>query len=193
VVFGRPRLRGKRLCMDHPEFEVIENDEEISIHFRRITPIYPATEGLPQRVLRGIIYRLLHELPSAGLETSAPSTLGRGTRSEAIRAIHFPETWEARDTAREHLVLSELFTLQMLIAARRFESSARQGHAHCGPGALLDKFLKSLPFELTRAQRQVISEIRHDLAVNRPMNRLLQGDVGSGKTVVAIAAMLLAE
>src|SRR5215813_13011700 len=92
VVFGKPRLRGKRLCMDHPEFEVIENDEEISIHFRRIAPIYPATEGLPQRALRGIIYRVLHELPSTGLETNAPGTLMRGTRSEAIRAIHFPET-----------------------------------------------------------------------------------------------------
>ncbi len=62
VVFGKPRLRGKRLCMEHPEFEVIENDEEISVHFRRITPIYPATEGLPQRVFRGLIYRVLENL-----------------------------------------------------------------------------------------------------------------------------------
>ena len=61
VVFGKPRLRGQRLCMEHPEFEVIENDEEISIHFRRITPIYPATEGLSQRVLRSLIHRLLQE------------------------------------------------------------------------------------------------------------------------------------
>ncbi len=192
VVFGRPRLRGKRICMDHPEFEVIENDEEISIHFRRITPIYPATEGLSQRVLRGIIYRVLHEFPDAGWQPIAPTTLARGERSDAIRAIHFPESWEARDAAREHLVLSEFFAMQMLIASRRFESSARGGQAHCGSGALLEKFLKGLPFELTAAQRKVISEIRRDLAANYPMNRLLQGDVGSGKTVVAIAAMLLA-
>ena len=122
VVFGKPRLRGKRICMDHPEFEVIENDEEMSIHFRRITPIYPATEGLSQRVLRGIIYRVLHEFPDAGWQPIAPSTLVRGERSEAIRAIHFPESWEARDAAREHLVLSEFFAMQMLIASRRFES-----------------------------------------------------------------------
>ncbi len=192
VVFGKPRLRGKRICMDHPEFEVIENDEEISIHFRRITPIYPATEGLSQRVLRGIIYRVLHEFPDAGWQPIAPTTLVRGERSEAIRAIHFPESWEARDAAREHLVLSEFFAMQMLIASRRFESSARAGQAHCGSGALLDKFSKALPFELTTAQRKVISEIRRDLAASYPMNRLLQGDVGSGKTVVAIAAMLLA-
>ena len=191
VVFGRPRLRGKRICMDHPEFEVIENDEEISIHFRRITPIYPATEGLSQRVLRGIIYRVLHEFPDGGWQSIAPASLVRGERLDAIRAIHFPESLEARDAAREHLVLSEFFAMQMLIASRRFESSTQPGQAHCGSGALLDKFLNALPFELTAAQRKVIAEIRRDLAANYPMNRLLQGDVGSGKTVVAIAAMLL--
>jgi len=192
VVFGKPRLRGKRICMDHPEFEVIENDEEISIHFRRITPIYPATEGLSQRVLRGIIYRVLHEFPDAGWQPIAPTSLVRGERLAAIRTIHFPGSWEARDAAREHLVLSEFFAMQMLIASRRFKSSSRAGQAHCGSGALMEKFLKSLPFELTAAQGKVISEIRRDLAANYPMNRLLQGDVGSGKTVVAIAAMLLA-
>src|SRR5438128_9249940 len=107
VVFGKPRLRGKRICMDHPEFEVIENDEEISIHFRRITPIYPATEGLSQRVLRSLIYRLLHELSDAPLETLLPAELADGDRSDAIRTIHFPASWQRRDAAREHLVLSE--------------------------------------------------------------------------------------
>jgi ATP-dependent DNA helicase RecG len=192
VVFGKPRLRGKRICMDHPEFEVIENDEEISIHFRRITPIYPATEGISQRVLRSIIYRLLNEISDAPLPTLAPGNLVDGERSDAIRAIHFPENWDARDAAREHLVLSEFFAMQMLIASRRSESSIRMGESHCGPGALLDKFLKALPFDLTGAQLKVIGEIRRDLAASLAMNRLLQGDVGSGKTVVAIAAILLA-
>jgi ATP-dependent DNA helicase RecG len=192
VVFGKPRLRGKRMCMDHPEFEVIENDEEISIHFRRITPIYPATEGLSQRALRGIMYRVLQEVADAAWEPIAPHNLVRGTRSEAIYAIHFPKSSEARDAAREHLVLSEFFAMQILIARRRADASMRHGRAHCGSGALLEKFLKSLPFELTASQRKVLSEIRRDLAANCPMNRLLQGDVGSGKTVVAIAAMLLA-
>jgi len=196
VVFGKPRLRGKRICMDHPEFEVIENDEEISIHFRRITPIYPATEGLSQRALRSIVYRLLNELrpAPAGFETLLPRALMNGdmTRAAAIRAIHFPKNWEERDAAREHLVLSEFFAMQMLIASRGTDASIRTGEAHCGSGVLLDRFLKALPFELTRAQEKVIAEIHHDLAATHPMNRLLQGDVGSGKTVVAIAAMLLA-
>ncbi|MEP7014400.1 MAG: ATP-dependent DNA helicase RecG [Verrucomicrobiota bacterium] len=192
VVFGKPRLRGKRICMEHPEFEVIENDDEMSIHFRRITPIYPATEGLSQRVLRGLIYRLLHELSDDPVATVLPDDLAGSERRVALRAIHFPETWEARDAAREHLVLSEFFAMQMLIGSRRTESSARAGEAHCGKGVVLEKFLTALPFELTGAQSKVIAEIRRDLAAKHPMNRLLQGDVGSGKTVVAIAAMLLA-
>ena len=194
VVFGKPRLRGKRICIDHPEFEIIENDEEISIHFRRITPIYPATEGLSQRALRSIVYRLLNEVADHSFETLLPRELMNGemARATAIRAIHFPESWQQRDAAREHLVLSEFFAMQMLIASRRVDASLGNGQAHCGSGALLDKFLKSLPFELTGAQRKVIAEIRRDLAAAHPMNRLLQGDVGSGKTVVAIAAMLLA-
>jgi RecG-like helicase/REP element-mobilizing transposase RayT len=192
VVFGKPRLRGKRICMDHPEFEVIENDAEMSIHFRRITPIYPATEGVSQRLLRSIIYRLLTELSDAPLETLVPAKLASGERRAAIRAIHFPESWEARDAAREHLVLSEFFAMQMLIASRRAESGSRLGDAHCGEGKLLEKFVSGLPFALTGAQTKVIAELRRDLSANQPMNRLLQGDVGSGKTVVAIAAILLA-
>lgn len=192
IVFGKPRLRGHRLCMNHPEFEVIENDDEMSIHFRRITPVYPATEGVSQRLLRSIIYRLLGNLSLERVETLAPPKLVHGERRHAFRAIHFPENWEALQAAREHLVLSEFFAMQMLIASRRAESSRRCGNAHCGPGKLMEKFLCGLPFELTAAQLKVIAEIRQDLASTQAMNRLLQGDVGSGKTVVAIGAILLA-
>jgi len=192
VVFGKPRLRGKRICMDHPEFEVIENNEERSIHLRRITPIYPATEGLSQRALRSMIYRLLQELDTEPIEPLLPENLKNGDRGEAIRAIHFPETWQSLNVAREHLVLSEFFAMQMLIASRRTDSHARVSAAHCGRGELMQKFLHALPFELTTAQKKVIAEIQSDLAAKYPMNRLLQGDVGSGKTVVTIAAILLA-
>src|SRR5438552_15110880 len=111
VVFGKPRLRGNRICMDHPEFEVIENNEERSIHLRRITPIYPATEGISQRVLRSIIYRLLNEISDEPLEAPVPVDLVQGEKHDAIRAIHFPESWKARDAAREQLVLSEFFAM----------------------------------------------------------------------------------
>ena len=192
VVFGKPRLRGKRLCMEHPEFEVIENDDDTSIHFRRITPIYPATEGLPQRVFRGLIYRVLENLAQDSVTTLLPKNINLGTREHALHEIHFPTTTEQREAARQHLVFSEFFAMQMLIGARRSAAASRTGQAHAGPGKLLERFLRSLAFDLTDAQTRVIEEVRRDLASTQPMNRLLQGDVGSGKTVVAIAAMLLA-
>lgn len=192
VVFGKPRLRGRRLCMEHPEFEVIENDEEVSVHFRRITPIYPATEGLSQRTFRSLIFLALKYLDKTSIETALPREIDLGRRVDALHQIHFPDSQANLDAAREHLVFSEFFEMQMLIAARRSATSLRSGQAHCGPGALLEKFLRGLPFDLTDAQVRVIGELRHDLAAKRPMNRLLQGDVGSGKTVVAITAMLLA-
>jgi ATP-dependent DNA helicase RecG len=192
VVFGKPRLRGQRLCMEHPEFEVIENDDEISIHFRRITPIYPATEGLSQRAFRGLIHRALEELDETSIETALPRNVNLGERIHALHEIHFPSTQAELKAAREHLVFSEFFAMQMLIASRRSTASLRSGQAHCGPGELLEKFLRGLAFDLTDAQTRVIDELRRDLASQHPMNRLLQGDVGSGKTVVAIATMLLA-
>src|SRR5207244_13649490 len=153
---------------------------------RKITPIYPATEGLSQGVLRSMVYRLLSEVADHSFETLLPRALMNGamTRAGSIRAIHFPENWEQRDSAREHLVLSEFFAMQMLIASRRTDASIRTGEAHCGSGVLLDRFLKALPFELTRAQEKVIAELHNDLAATHPMNRLLQGDVGSGNTAV---------
>ena len=87
--------------MEHPEFEVIENDEEISIHFRRITPIYPATEGLSQRVLRSLIHRLLQECEPDDLTALLPARLQTGAAADAWREIHFPPTEEALARARE--------------------------------------------------------------------------------------------
>ncbi|MEP6821933.1 MAG: ATP-dependent DNA helicase RecG [Chthoniobacterales bacterium] len=192
VVFGKPRLRGQRICMEHPEFEVIEDDEEESIHFRRITPIYPATEGLSQRVFRGLIFHALQNLGKDEVETLLPRNHATGSRRRALQQIHFPESWEALAKAREHLVFSEFFGMQMMIASRRAQAAGRPGETHCGGGEMLERFLRALPFDLTDAQTRVLDEIRRDLGSKQPMNRLLQGDVGSGKTVVAIGAILLA-
>ena len=192
VVFGRPRLRGKRLCMEHPDFEVIENDDEMSVHFRRITPIYPATEGLSQRVFRRMIFQALENLDPESVPTLLPKNANLGTREHALHEIHFPTTSAQCDAAREHLVFAEFFAMQLLIGSRRSDATLRTGQVHSARGELLEKFLRGLPFDLTAAQERVIEELRRDLASTHPMNRLLQGDVGSGKTVVAIAAILLA-
>ncbi len=194
VIYGKPKAQGARIVIDHPEFEIIENedDEESLIHLQRITPVYATTEGLSQRVLRGLIYRTLRSIDLENLDTPLPAGMDPLTRGQALRAIHFPEDDDQRERARRHLVLSEFFGLQMLIAARRSRTVSRSGESHCGPGILLDKFHDSLPFPLTGAQWRTINEIRGDLAAARPMNRLLQGDVGAGKTLVALSAMLLA-
>jgi ATP-dependent DNA helicase RecG len=192
VVFGRVKRKGPRLLIDHPEFEVIEDDEEILIHFRRITPIYPATEGLSQRVLRGLIFRLLEQVAVASADVPLPASLRNGEDDNALRKIHFPESEQQLRKVRDHLVLGEFFRMQMQIAAARAANSARVGCRHQSRGLLAEQFIAALPFAFTNAQQRVFNEVKHDLQVVSPMNRLLQGDVGSGKTVVAIAAMLLA-
>ena len=193
VVYGKPKRRGHQIVIDHPEFEVVENDAEVSIHLKRIVPIHPATEGITARMLRSWIYRLLHELPdTADIPGPLPAGLATIPYLQALRAIHFPENHEALEAARRELVLGEFFQMQLYVAAKRAETVLRPGEAHCGPGHLLEKLYQALPFPLTGAQRRAIGEIRSDLALSRPMNRLLHGDVGSGKTVVALSAMLLA-
>jgi ATP-dependent DNA helicase RecG len=190
VVFGKVKRKGARLVIDHPEFEAIENDDEISIHFRRITPIYPATEGLSQRVLRALIFRVLEQSETADANVPLPSALQNGEREEALRQIHFPESERQLAEVRDHLVLGEFFRMQMQVAWQHTHNAMRLGQRHRATGALLDQFLAALPFRLTAAQERVLREIRRDLERGSPMNRLLQGDVGSGKTVIAIAAML---
>ena len=194
VVYGKPKASGKRVCIDHPEFEIIENDtdEENLIHLQRITPVHATTEGLSQRSLRALVYRTLQMVDLDAEPTPLPDGLDPMPRGAALRAIHFPEDDAQRENARRHLVLSEFFGLQMLIAARRTRTVSRPGESHCGPGTLLERFHEGLPFGLTGAQHRCIREIRGDLAAARPMNRLLQGDVGAGKTLVALSAMLLA-
>ncbi len=194
VVYGKPKANGKRMVIDHPEFEIIEAEdgEEALIHLQRIVPIHAGTEGLSQRAIRAIIFRVLQMTDLSDVETPLPAGMDPLTRAEALRAIHFPDDDNQRERARRHLVLSEFFALQMLVNARRARTISRPGESHCGPGLLLDRFHDTLPFALTGAQWRCIGEIKGDLAAARPMNRLLQGDVGAGKTLVALSAMLLA-
>lgn len=186
VVFGRPKKRGRQIVIDHPEFEIIEEDEETSIHMNRIAPVHPAGDGVSPRLLRALIYRALKETDLESMSGLLPFR-----RTQAFRAIHFPRDFEALEAARRELVKEEFFSIQILIGARRAEWSELPGTRKSAPGALLQRVTDALPFALTPSQEKVIAEIRQDLASSRRMNRLLQGDVGSGKTLVALAAMLL--
>lgn len=192
IVFGKPKCMRELIVLSHPEIEVIEDENGPRVHHDRITPVHPATEGLNPRVLRKLIWDALGQLDTDSVPELLPAALrGAGTRATALRQIHFPDSWDALNAARRHLILEEFFSLQLHVAARRAESAALPGQAHCGDGTLLRRFWESLPFSLTGAQLRSIEEIRRDLASDRTMNRLLHGDVGSGKTFVALSAMLL--
>ena len=186
VIFGRPKKRGRQIVIDHPEFETVEDDDETSIHMNRLAPVHPAGEGVSPRLLRTLIFEALDQVD---LETF-PNLLPE-TKARALRNIHFPATFQQLEAARRQLVREEFFAIQLLIHARRTDWRRLPGTSKDANGRLLDRLLEALPYSLTDSQVKVISEIRRDLAAPRRMNRLLQGDVGSGKTLVALAAMLL--
>jgi ATP-dependent DNA helicase RecG len=215
----------KPRVMTHPETEVIEGGEESFIHINRIAPVYPLTEGLPQRWLRGLIWRTLGKFerhiaepdfgarvssPAARLNTKAAPQLSKfpaiieaaaagdsrallPTRANAVHMTHFPEELTDVEIARRRLALDEFIELQVQIRTRRknFESHAMA--LSCGGNnRLIKPFLARLGFKLTGAQTKVLREIRKDMGGAYPMRRLLQGDVGSGKTAVAACTALMA-
>ncbi len=185
VLFGKPRLRGRSLAMEHPEFEVLEEDAERLVHFDRITPIHPAGDGVSPRLLRSLIHRAVRE-------SQAPDLLWNrgGVPEEVWRKVHFPESAEELAAAREFLVLEEFFGVQLIVCARRTRVAAIPGVSREGTGVIWRQVEERLPFTLTEGQRAVMAEIAADIASPHRMNRLLQGDVGSGKTLVALRAMI---
>jgi ATP-dependent DNA helicase RecG len=193
IVYGKVKDSNGRLIIDHPEFEILREDEAPgeSIHLERIVPIYRNIAGLAQRRLREIMHLLLVQCDAASLDV--PFDVDPATpRASALRAAHFPDSLEQAATARRRFALEEFFVLQLNVVWRRIRHLEQSGRVLGKRTALLTAFYSSLPFDLTEAQKRSIREIIADMRLPRPMNRLLQGDVGSGKTFVAMAAMLLA-
>jgi ATP-dependent DNA helicase RecG len=196
-VFGKPNSLKPRI-IDHPETEVIESGEESSLHINRIVPVYPLTEGLPQRWLRGLIARALDRFaPAIGdphpLDALHAGPVPKLSRLEALSRLHFPEAQDDVELARRRLALDEFIDLQLGIRDRRRKLQANARSLPCaGDNRLIKPFLAVLGFKLTAAQTRVLREVRQDLRGPQPMRRLLQGDVGSGKTAVAACAALMA-
>jgi ATP-dependent DNA helicase RecG len=193
LVFGKTRSLKPR-TIDHPETEVLDPSEERSIHMDRIVPIYPLTEGLPQRWLRSLIWRTLmlceEQFEEPRPELNLPNFF---TRAQAIRQIHFPEKLGNQDKARERLAFDEFYELQVTLQRRRRHLQTQAKALPCqGNNELIKPFLSQLGFNLTNAQTKVLRELRSDLCGPYPMRRLLQGDVGSGKTVIAACTALMA-
>ncbi len=189
------------LQMVHPEFEFIGDDSAEQIHTGRIVPIYPGTAELGKVGLTSRSFRKLISLAMSQLETGIneylPEKLLASSKFmplvEAIRQIHFPENAEICEMARQRLAFDELLYVQYLLQSRRRKFKAQVKSNPCRqPGKKFNDILENLPFKLTAGQKQSLKEIVEDMTSIKPMNRMLQGDVGSGKTVVAILAAVLA-
>jgi ATP-dependent DNA helicase RecG len=203
VVFGKPSSLRPR-AMDHPETEVLQRLEE-SLHLNRIVPIYPLTEGLSQRWLRSLVWRALELFqpaiaePRPELRVAGQTLMVEGaplpapSRAQAVRMLHFPEEPGDVAIALHRLALDEFIELQAGFQSRRRNLERNARALPCiGDNRLIKPFLGGLGFDLTPSQTKVLRQIRRDLAGPPPMRRLLQGDVGSGKTVVAACAALMA-
>lgn len=193
ILHGRVQRQTGEIQMIAPEFEVLEPGED-TLHAGRIVPVYRATEGMTQRVLRTMVMRALDEYAPSAVDWLPDELRDRyafPALPGALRALHFPETEDEQRSAHSRLAYEELLLFQTLLlqhkqARQREPKGIRYGDA----APLLERFEARLPYRLTRAQRRVVNEIAHDLGAPHPMNRLLQGDVGSGKTVVAAEALL---
>ncbi|HNE29146.1 MAG TPA: ATP-dependent DNA helicase RecG, partial [Saprospiraceae bacterium] len=201
IVFGRLSEFNGRVNIAHPEME--EANQENTQKARHFDPVYPSTDklvqkGLDAKGLRKLTRTLLDTLSAAELPETLPDHLLLAyrlhSRWEALQKIHFPETQAELDAAMRRLKFEELFFLQLrLLQIRTRRKDASRGFVFDKIGDFFNRFYQEkLPFELTGAQKRVVREIRADLASGRQMNRLVQGDVGSGKTVVALMSMLMA-
>lgn len=190
-----------RLQLKNAELEILSElgdaqEEMGSLHTNRLVPVYPLTEGIGLRYLRGVIHNALEAFDSAIVDPiPEPVRLQNNLigLKEALWGIHFPDDVEIKDEARKRLVFDELFGVQLQLAHRRYQHSLITKEVKFDTeNKYTQKLRGSLPFTLTGAQERVFKEIANDLASSKPMHRLVQGDVGSGKTVVAAMAALLA-
>lgn len=199
IVFGRPTVYGGRYQFAHPD---IDDASQLQLSDMGMQPYYMTTErmkkaGINSRAMEKMTKTLVTKLPETLPETLPPYITGPLhliSRLEALRQIHYPHNAREMQQARYRLKFEELFYVQLNIL--RYASDHRRkyrGYIFSRAGAQLNDFYRNhLPFDLTNAQKRVVREIRDDMACGRQMNRLLQGDVGSGKTLVALMAMLIA-
>ena len=197
VASGLVKKNKYGITLENPELEVLDQPGASieSMKIGRVLPVYPLTEGVAADLVRGAVIAALPA--TAQIKESLPAALlrqyGLIKIKDAIAHIHFPPDRDTLAHARRRLVFDEFFYLQLGFLQRRQAQRQIQDSAVLSPtGKLIEKFNQILPFELTAAQKRVINDILNDLQSQTPMNRLVQGDVGSGKTVVAVVAILAA-
>ena len=185
------------ITLENPEFEVLDSQggNINSLKIGRLLPVYPLTDGIPADVIRHGIMEAMVALPQINdpLPVTLKQQYGLMELQDAIARIHYPEDQVQLSHARRRLIFDEFFYLQLGFLQRRQEQKdSRLAVSFTPNGRLIEEFNKILPFSLTNAQKRVIEEIIQDLKSPSPMNRLVQGDVGAGKTIVAVFAILTA-
>ncbi|MDO9545944.1 MAG: ATP-dependent DNA helicase RecG, partial [Pelolinea sp.] len=185
VVSGKVDMYLGRYVMNSPEWEPLDKEQ---IHTNRIVPIYPATSGITQRQIRNIIKKNLN-FWTVKVKEYFPDQLIKkeniNSISDALLQIHFPESIESLDQAQKRFAFEEIFFLQLGVLLQKVRWQTNEARRFSLSEKILNDRISRLPYELTSAQVNAINDIQNDLVAGRPMNRLLQGDVGSGKTVVA--------
>ncbi|MBP6920053.1 MAG: ATP-dependent DNA helicase RecG [Candidatus Omnitrophica bacterium] len=196
ILYGKPQIYAGRLQMSNPEFELVSDDPaDESLNIGRIVPVYTLPSGIGQRSFRKLM-KCAIEKYACRITDFLPSRVLAGSDfldlEQSICNIHFPRDEAVRAKAYGRLAFEEFFLFQVPLIMRKLRRKQVSGISHTTRGALVDGFMKRLAFSLTKSQEQVLEEIRADMAAPQPMHRLLQGDVGSGKTVVATAAAMMA-
>ena len=195
AVSGIAQLYRGRLQLAKQEVELLKGDEADLVHMGRITPVHRAAEGITTRTIRELVWRALEQLRAIPdpLPPELVTSESLSGYDAAVRAIHFPQDQGELGAAVERLKFDELFTLELGVAFRKHRvEAAEKGVSHTPEGPLVERLIATLPFEPTAAQRRATAEVGEAMARPRPMNVLLQGDVGSGKTLVALHAALVA-
>lgn len=192
VLSGKVELFRGQLMMTNPEWEMLERE---NLHTRRIVPVYALTKGLSARTMRRLMRQVADEWSAQVPDHMPDSVLERANLADlgwSIQQIHFPDSYEYLSHARTRLSFDELFLFQLSMLANRREWQSVPGQPIHAPDEWFQQYFEALPYTLTNAQRRALDDIRADLGRDVPMNRLLQGDVGSGKTVVAAVALAMA-
>ena len=195
VLAGRVNLFKGQKTLENPEYEPLESED--LLHTGRLVPIYPSTAGLAARTARRVAREALDGYVDLLPELLPPGLLVRNSLlalTTAIREMHYPDSWDDLRAARRRLAFDELLLIQLGVLSRKREWQER-GLAQPLPlpPEVQEGYVDSLPFTLTTAQKRALGQVLNDVAQERPMSRLLQGDVGSGKTVVAAACLLAAK
>jgi len=195
ILYGKVERYKSRLQMSNPEFEFLDNQGDDSLNVGRIVPVYTLLQGFSQRSLRSLIKNALDEfLPKINdpLPFDLRSRHNLLNLAQSLLNIHFPQDLSLQKQAHTRLSFEEFLFFQLPLVLRKLRRKEKIGTSHVVSGRLIEDFISGLPFQLTAAQQKVLAEIKADMASSQAMQRLLQGDVGSGKTVVATIACLAA-